>query len=148
MARVVDKKTAKQKSKTIILIDTNFLLIPAQFGVDIFSEIDRLCHVPYELRVYAGTILELEKIARTASGRDKAAARLGRQLLSAKKVKIIKPRPAAIETLLNTDRFIVDFAARNKCIVATLDRELQKVLLEKGIRCIVLRGKDHLEMRG
>ena len=135
-----------QQKKTIVVLDTNILLVPGQFRVDIFSEIDRLCHFPYELRVCRGTLDELDKIIRTASGRDKAAARLARQLLAAKKVRAIVP--AATKMLLNTDRFIADFAARNRCIVATLDRELQKNLLKEGLRCIVLRGKDHLELKG
>ena len=45
-----------------VLLDTNFLLIPAQFKVDIFSEIDRICTFQYEIAVLDKTIDELNKI--------------------------------------------------------------------------------------
>ena len=42
-----------------IILDTNFLMIPAQFNVDIFSEIHRICDFKYELYIIDKTIDEL-----------------------------------------------------------------------------------------
>ena len=72
-----------------ILLDTNFLLIPGQFKVDIFSEIERICTFNFELCVLDVTIEELENIARKQVGRDKAAALLAMKLLKAKRVEVI-----------------------------------------------------------
>lgn len=138
---------SKAKKKTVVLLDTNILLIPGQFRVDIFAEIERIIEEPYELAVYRGTLEELQRIMERGRGRSHAAARLGKALLAARKVRTLEKRKGPSETLLNTDRFIADFAARNACVVATLDRELQKKILEQGGRCIALRGKDHLVIR-
>ena len=43
-----------------IILDTNFLLIPAQFKVDIFDEIDRIMIEKYQLFVLDKTIDELK----------------------------------------------------------------------------------------
>jgi len=47
-----------------IILDTNFLLIPAQFKVDIFSEIDRICSFTYSLFVLDKSVEELKKISK------------------------------------------------------------------------------------
>ena len=58
-----------------IILDTNFLLIPVQFGVDIFSEFDRICNFKYELVVVPETVTELEGIINgKGSKKDKMAA--------------------------------------------------------------------------
>ena len=72
--------------KTIIL-DTNFLMVPAQYKVDIFSEIERICGFSYELVVPDVVVKELEKIA--AGQKGKAAARMALQLIKFKGIKII-----------------------------------------------------------
>ena len=77
------------EKKTIVL-DTNILLAVAQFKVDIFTEIDRICDFPYILAVVTGTLDELNKLKKTTKkGKDKAAASLAAQLLVAKNVKVI-----------------------------------------------------------
>ena len=45
-----------------IYLDTNFLLIPAQFKVDIFEEIERLMDKPYDLYVFDKSLKELEDL--------------------------------------------------------------------------------------
>ena len=115
-----------------IVIDTNFLLIPAQFKVDIFSEIDRICHFGYSLCVLDKSINELEGI----SGKDKPAAKLALSLIKAKKLKIIKTNEKK-----SVDDLILDM---NNVIVATLDKELIRKLKEKGTKIIRLRQKKYL----
>ena len=119
-----------------IIIDTNFLLIPAQFKVDIFSEIDRLCDSSYKVYIFDKTINELEKIIKKQRGKHKAAANLALQLV--KKFKINK-----LKATKNVDDAIVSLAKKERIIVATQDKELKKRL--KGTRLIVLRKKSYLE---
>ena len=73
-----------------IILDTNFLLIPAQFKVDIFSEIQRIADFKYQLYILDKTITELKKIQKEQRGKHKRAAKLGLDLIKKKKVKIIK----------------------------------------------------------
>ena len=43
-----------------IILDTNFLMIPSMFKVDIFSEIERICDFKYELCIVDKTLDEKE----------------------------------------------------------------------------------------
>lgn len=62
-----------------VIIDTNGLMIPGQFGVDIFSELKRLGFDTY--LVPGASVKELEKIFIEARGRDKVAAKIALSLL-------------------------------------------------------------------
>ncbi|MBW2964963.1 nucleotide-binding protein [Candidatus Woesearchaeota archaeon] len=124
-----------------IILDTNFLLIPAQFGVDIFEAIDRLMEEPYTIHIVDATLDELERIAATASGRDKAAAALAVKLVKAKGVSTLKT-----EKNLNTDKLIVELAKRPDYIVATQDRGLKAILKQNDTPVIVLRQKKFLKL--
>jgi rRNA-processing protein FCF1 len=124
-----------------VIIDTNFLLIPVQFKVDIFSEIERVMAVPYKLYIVDKTLEELEKIRATASGKDKAAASLALKLLSSKKVLHLKT-----EKNLNTDELIVELAKQPNFIVATQDMALKRILKQNGVQVMVLRQKKYLKL--
>ncbi len=130
--------------KTKIVLDTNFLLIPAQFKVDIFSEIRRICDFSYELVVVPETVAELEGIAvsRGSSGKDRKAAKLALELLKLKafRVKVLKNR----KLFKRADEAILAIADKNSC-VATQDAELRRRLREKAVRLIILRQKQYLK---
>ncbi len=124
-----------------ILLDANFLMMPAQFKVDIFSEIERLCGFPYELVVPEVVVKELEKIK--AGQKGSAAARLALQLLEAKSVKVVRSKN---KTLKNADKIILDTANKEEYIVATQDKALKRLLKQKKVPLIVLRQKSHLKL--
>lgn len=128
-------------NKKQLLLDTNFFLMPGQFGIDIFSEIERLVDGGFELITLESVADELKKLAKDGSknsGKDKQAANVGLKFLD--KVKIIK------SDIDNVDDAIVDFAAKNDCIVCTNDKELKKRVMELGEKVIFLRSKTHLEI--
>jgi len=120
-----------------ILLDTNFLLVPAQFGVDIFGEIERLCSFKHELYALDKTIDELNTITENKKQKlkDRRAAKLGLAFVKAKNINII---------VTDTDKYVDDIIKMmaDDYIIATNDRELKKHLK----RVIVLRQKSHLEM--
>ena len=132
-----------------VLLDTNFLLIPAQFGVDIFAELERVCDFKYEVGVLDATVAELEGISASgrAAAKDRKAARLGMQLIASQGVRIYKPERKVFKS---TDKAILEFAsAGNKdVIVATQDRELKRLLKAKGVRVAVLRQGSHIVLDG
>ncbi|MAG16248.1 nucleotide-binding protein [Candidatus Woesearchaeota archaeon] len=129
--------------KTKIILDTNFLLIPVQFNVDIFSEIDRICNFNYQLVVVPETISELKKIinSRRRSGKEKKAAKMAIQFIKKFKVRITGNYGKVFK---RADEAIMDIAD-NKSFVATQDKALRKML--KG-RCglIILRQKQYLHI--
>jgi len=126
-----------------IIIDTNFLLIPYQFKVDIFSEIKRICDFKYRLCIIDKTLEEMKKIIATQKEKHRRAAVLGVMLLGQKNVYKIRAKKGK-----SVDESILEIACKDKkgYVVATQDAELKRKLKEKGISLIVLKGKSHLEL--
>ncbi|MBW2967973.1 nucleotide-binding protein, partial [Candidatus Woesearchaeota archaeon] len=122
---------------------TNFLLIPGQFGVDVFTEIDRIMEEPYELFVLDMVLEELKRLA-IGGTRDSAADKLGLKLLDSKGVGVLESLKT--EKHLNTDKMIVETAKSPDYIVATQDMALKRMLKEKGVQLLVLRQKKHLKL--
>lgn len=63
-----------------IILDTNALMVPAEFGVDIFSELVRIGF--NEWVVPPGVARELEGIASRGRGKGKDAARVALSLMN------------------------------------------------------------------
>jgi len=125
-----------------VIIDTNFLLIPVQFKVDIFTEIDRICNFKYELAIIDKTIDELNSIIENQRGKDKEAAKLALSLLKHKDINIIHTK----QSDKIVDDLIVDEAEKGEIVVATNDKELKHRLMARNAQIIVLRQKKHLVM--
>ena len=122
-----------------ILLDTNFLLVPCQFKVDIFSEIDRIIIAKYEIIVLDKTVEELENIVKNQKGKDKEAAKFALKLIENKKPIMIKTNNDK-----KTDDIILDYAIKEDYLVATQDKDLKRKLINHGIEVIVLRKKKFL----
>lgn len=120
--------------KTVI-IDTNGLMIPGQFGTDIFSELERLGFNSF--LVPRASVKELEKICEKGKGKDKKAAKLALLLLD---------RCTIIEKNGFADDIIVDMADETKAAVLTNDVVLKKRLCSKEVTIVQLRGKTHLSI--
>ena len=122
-----------------ILLDTNFLLIPAQFGVDIFSEIERICNFNYSLLVLEASVRELENIADTGKSRDKKIAVAALKLLKSKGIGIIKSEEKYADDVILR-------SADKDTIVATQDMALKRKLAQKRASIIILRQKKYLQL--
>ncbi len=120
-----------------MLLDTNALMVPEQFGVDIFSELARLgyiqCFVPSPVH------RELTHLAKNAKGLDKRAARVGTGLAG---------RCQVIDADGNADDALVSLAARENAAVFTNDKILKKRLISQGITVVHLRRGRYLEIAG
>lgn len=121
-----------------VLFDANALMIPGQFGVDIFSETEALIG-SFEPVTLEGVISELEGLSH-GRGRDASAARVG---LSLSKRCIVLKNPA---DNIPVDDMIVKYADETGCIVMTNDRGLKNKLLDFHIDVIVLRNQKTLEI--
>lgn len=128
-----------------VLLDTNFVLIPGQFGIDIFAEISRICDFPHKVAVLPQTMGELAAIigSKKASAKDRDAAKLGLQLLKVRRVEAVSPERKVFKS---TDKAILQFAASGgkSVVVATQDRALKSALKSAGVRVIVMRQMRHL----
>ena len=121
-----------------IIIDTNFLMIPLQFRVDIFSEFNRICGFNYKLFIFEQSVNELKNIIADQSGKDRKAAQFALKLIKLKNIGTIKSEQN------NVDRSILD-NVNNDTIIATQDINLKKELLKKGASVIILRQKKYLQ---
>jgi len=122
-----------------IIADTSFVMIPGMFGVDIFSELDRLFGRPPELLIPSPVVRELKKISKQGKPKERMAARLGLLLIK---------HGSVIETEGSADESILKLAVAKKCFVGTSDAALRKELRNCGVNVIYLRGKSHLATNG
>ena len=124
-----------------VLLDTNFLLIPYQFRVDIFSQIDRVLTARYGLFVLDKTVDELKKIVKEQKGKDRDAARIALKLIAIKNLEIIKTTGGVM-----TDDAILEISSKSDFIVATQDKDLKRRLINQGTTLIILRQKKKVEI--
>ena len=122
-----------------IIIDTNFLLIPLKFRVDIFSEFSRIFNFSYRLFIFEESINELKNIIQKQRGKDKKAAKFALKLIKFKNIEIIETGHKYV------DELILD-SINKDTVIATQDVLLKKQLLEKGASVIILRQKKYLKL--
>jgi len=121
-----------------VILDTNFLLVPAREDVDIFSELERACPSGVRFAMMEGSRIELELLA-ARGGKERAQVKLANTVIRAKKVEQI------LHQVQSVDDAIVDEAQRGD-IVATMDLKLRRRLKEKGVDVAVLRSRNHVEI--
>ena len=120
----------------VVAVDTNMLLAPFQFGVDVFEEIRRL--VPgAKIVVLKNSIGELDKIAKQGVKERKYVV-LAKKLLDVNRVEIINRGGSVDSELLRL--------AKEGVIIATNDKELKRKVWAAGGRVIALRERNRLEL--
>jgi rRNA-processing protein FCF1 len=114
-----------------VLLDANMLMVPNQFGVDIFE------FLKYDHPVtLVSCIEELKKLGRRKT-KDGKAARVALQLVKQKKIDVIKTKKGG-------DSAILDYAMRERCAVATNDKELIAKLKKGDIRIFRLQQEKYI----
>jgi rRNA-processing protein FCF1 len=119
-----------------IILDTNALMVPAEFGVDIFSELAALGFD--EWIVPSGVTRELEGIASRGRGRGRDAARVALSLID--RCRMIE----AAGTAGNVDDSILELAVEMKVAVFTNDTELKGRLRDSYVKVVYLRQRSYL----
>lgn len=127
-----------------VILDTNFLTVPVQFGVDIFSEAGRVLERGVEFIILESVVNEinakLERAGKTESRMFKVALDL------VERCKIVEVDHSMKESMV--DDQLLEYAASVGGVLATNDRELRDRASERGIPILMLRGKKHLELKG
>ncbi len=118
-----------------VIIDTNGFMIPVQFNVDIFQELERLgydeCIVP------SAVINELTNLIKKCKGNDRMAAKVGLSL--SRRCKLMESKGFA-------DDVILELAISTGASVLTNDVLLNDRLRAKGISVLRLRQKKILDI--
>lgn len=125
-----------------VILDTNFFLIPGEFGVDIIAEFDRICDFSYSLVTFDRVVGELEGLSKE-KGKVGVAAKLGLTILKNTNIKVLES--ASLE--LDVDGLIVQNARPGEDIVASQDKEVISRVREKGVWTISMRHGRYLQLR-
>lgn len=115
-----------------VILDTNALLMPFQFGLNLDKELERLLGA-CEILVPSSVLDELDKLE------PKKLAKSAKALAS--KFKLLKTKEKG-------DKAIISTAKKLNCAVVTNDKELIKTLKELKLPVIYLRSRTHLVLSG
>ncbi|MEM3422300.1 MAG: hypothetical protein QXF35_03140 [Candidatus Bilamarchaeaceae archaeon] len=121
----------------VVIVDTNFFLLPYQNKIDIFRLIDQIVEEQHKYIISKGIIKELEQLAEN-KGKTGAAAKLGLKILSSRKDLEI------IDSNMRVDNWVEKYAKEKNAIVCTNDKKLKNKLKQNGIQVITTKGKDWL----
>jgi len=134
----------KRVQKTpIIVLDANAFFVPAQFGIDIFDELQKLLNRTFHAVVLSSTLDELERIADKGPSEMKRRARYALKLAHK-----CRPLKVSVNTEAPMDDIIIDAASKQKCAVFTNDRQLRNRLRDINVPVIYVRQKSRLEIDG
>ncbi len=114
-----------------VILDTNMLMVPHQFGVDIFEFLK-----DYDIAVLSSCMDELKKLAKKRGDIGKGA-KIALALVKDRHIEVIKTKDKA-------DRAILNYASENGVSVATNDVELIKALKKHHVKIIRLRQGKYL----
>lgn len=120
-----------------VIIDTNFLLIPVKFHLDIFSEISRLLSTcqEYQFTIMDGTLKELKNLN---------SGKIAIEILNSQKQRYKIYIHECKENYV--DDCILKFVSeRNNCIVCTNDKELKRKLRAFNVLIICLKHKSKID---
>lgn len=110
-------------------------MIPVQFGVDIFEELERLGFDEFLLP--EAVLFEIERLIKREKGSDRTAAKVARSMAE---------RCKRIDAIGHADDVILKLAGEMGAAVLTNDIGLKHRLAAKGITVITLRQKNRLEL--
>ncbi len=125
-----------------VILDSNFLMIPFQFNLDVFQEIEYLLQKKVDFVVPSAVKNELTGIS-ARGGEGAPEASLALQLASRCRVVEVTLDPG--ETV---DDAIVKASKKLGAVVATTDIALKKRLRDINVPVVYLREKSKLEVEG
>jgi len=125
-----------------VVLDSNFLMIPFQFNLDIFQEIEFLLQKRVDFIVPSAVKSELTGLS-ARGGEGAAEASLALQIAS--RCRVVE---VSLETSETVDDAIVKASQKLGAVVATTDIELKNRLKTLKVPVIYLRDKSKLEVDG
>lgn len=160
-----------------IILDTNFLLLPAEFGLDVYSELERLIPQKHELVTLPCVRAELENLIRKNKKLKLALSIMGAKgvrvekgadvegALACAKKALAEKAGAGAKTAAGAgpvrfkkgsalkgsdlcDEAVLSFAAAHNAIVCTLDRKLKLKARASGLVVVHMVGRSHLGFFG
>lgn len=126
------------------LLDTNFLMVPGEYKVDVISELMNLGYI--EFYTLDLVVNELEKLSVKTGKACKAAkaARIALVIIRNSGVIVLRTKG----DLKRVDDEIFRLAKTGEYTVCTQDRELMMRTLSAKLRCVSLRQNKYLSEFG
>lgn len=126
-----------------IILDTNFITIPADFPVDIFSEAENILERKLEFILLSSVVQEIKTKLSQRKSRDKKF-RIAKALIKQCSIVVVNESMSK----LAVDNQLLEYTSTVNGILATNDRELRRRARKKGIPVLFLRGKKRLVVEG
>ncbi len=120
-----------------VILDTNFIMIPAEMKVDIFIEIDKIFHDKVQFFILDKSLEELDKVAEKGRQKEKLAVKMTKSLLKTQNIKIL-----SCDLEGSVDDILVKLS--KDYIVATQDKELKRRIMHN---LLSLRQKKYIMYR-
>jgi len=132
------------KNKKRVILDTNMFLLPGQSGIDIFTQIDKAMSDSYEFCIIEDSFNELKKIieGKPKKKKDKFNAKLGLIMAKQKDLKVL----SNLSKEASVDDSIIHYSNKDT-FIASLDKELQKKVTEKGAKLLLLRQQKYFVVK-
>ena len=129
----------------IVVLDANFLTVPAQFSIDIFSEAERLLEQRVEFVVLSSVVREIENKVTAAHNRTEVRAfKVAQELVS--RCRVIEPDEVLQQYPVDTQ--LLHYTESVRGVLATNDKELRQRARNQGLPVLLLRGKKRLSVEG
>ena len=120
-----------------VILDTNALMMPYQFGINIEKELNRLLGI-CRIIVPHSVVEEINKLTQE-DGEIGRAATLGMSIIKKRGFRLM-------ETEYRGDDGVIETALKVEAAIVTNDKELKKRAKELNLSIIYLRGGTRLEM--
>ena len=127
-----------------VVLDTNFIVMPAQFGMDIFTETQNTLERSVNFVILTSVISEIETLAEKSSKTEKRWFRIAMDFVE--RCQIIDYQPS--KSGLTVDEQLLEYLSETGYILATNDRKLKYSARKMGISVLMLRGKKRLMLEG
>ena len=131
------------REPTLVLLDTNFLMVSIRFGVDVEAELNRIIESSLKIATTTAIVDELRWLKhRVKPGEEKE---IDFALAFAGRITVLDEALGPGEEV---DDQLIRLASRGGSIVATTDAELRRRLRERFIPIVYLRQRRHLVVDG
>ncbi len=125
----------------LVLLDSSMLMLPLEKKINLNYEFERILTVAFEIVVPQIVLIELEGLKERGKIAIKRKAQLALNLAEA-----FKTIESKIEG--HVDFELIRLAEIHKAVIATNDRKLRSILIDKGMAVISLHGKNKLVLFG
>ncbi len=125
----------------LVLLDSSMLMLPLEKKINLSYEFERILDVAFEIVVPQIVLIELRELKEKGETATKRKAELALNL--AKSFRVIESKTEG-----HVDYELMRLAEIHKAVVATNDRKLRSMLIDKGKSVISLHGKNKLAVFG